>query len=85
MVLAKVSISDQRKTLQFVMGIKDMSYRRFILEKAPKTLNNCYAAVLTLRQAEMSSGYGCARGGIFAFPPRVAASAAHSNLLILTK
>eukprot|EP00961_Rhodomonas_salina_P208184 2809280-Rhodomonas_salina.1 len=31
-----------------------MSYRHFILEKAPKTLNNsdCYAAVLTLRQAK---------------------------------
>eukprot|EP00961_Rhodomonas_salina_P246403 3329595-Rhodomonas_salina.1 len=52
MVLAKVSISDLRKTLQFVKGIKDMSDRLFILEKAPKTLNDCYAAVLTLRQAK---------------------------------
>eukprot|EP00961_Rhodomonas_salina_P007244 97878-Rhodomonas_salina.1 len=49
MVLAKVSISDLLKTLQFVKGIKDMNDRRFILEKAPKTLNDCYAAVLTLR------------------------------------
>eukprot|EP00961_Rhodomonas_salina_P048766 654479-Rhodomonas_salina.1 len=56
MVLAKVSISDRLKTLQFVKGIKDMSCRHFILEKAPKTLNDsdCYAAVLTLqvRQAK---------------------------------
>eukprot|EP00961_Rhodomonas_salina_P147372 1983276-Rhodomonas_salina.1 len=51
MVLAQVSISDRWKTLQFVKGIKEMSDRRFILEKAPKTLNDCYAAVLTLRQA----------------------------------
>eukprot|EP00961_Rhodomonas_salina_P264117 3569480-Rhodomonas_salina.1 len=29
-----------------------MSDRHFILEKAPKTLNDCYAAVLTLRQAK---------------------------------
>eukprot|EP00961_Rhodomonas_salina_P233094 3149488-Rhodomonas_salina.1 len=35
MVLAKVTISDLQKTLQFVKGIKDMSYRCFILEKAP--------------------------------------------------
>eukprot|EP00961_Rhodomonas_salina_P121855 1640591-Rhodomonas_salina.1 len=52
MVLAKVGISDWLKTLQFVKGIKDMSDRLFILEKAPKILNNCYAAVLTLRQAK---------------------------------
>eukprot|EP00961_Rhodomonas_salina_P149611 2014138-Rhodomonas_salina.1 len=52
MVLAKVSISDRQKTLQFVKGIKEMSNRHFILEKAPKTLNDCYAAVLTLRQAK---------------------------------
>eukprot|EP00961_Rhodomonas_salina_P033891 456183-Rhodomonas_salina.1 len=52
MVLAKVSISDWWKTLQFIKGIKEMSYRHFILEKAPKTLNNCYSAVLTLRQAK---------------------------------
>eukprot|EP00961_Rhodomonas_salina_P045537 611414-Rhodomonas_salina.1 len=52
MVLAKVSISDRQKTLQFVKGIKDMSNRHFILEKAPKTLSYCYAAVLTLRQAK---------------------------------
>eukprot|EP00961_Rhodomonas_salina_P059712 801773-Rhodomonas_salina.1 len=37
MVLAKVSISDRRKTLQFVKGIKDVGDRRFILEKSPKT------------------------------------------------
>eukprot|EP00960_Hanusia_phi_P010255 299616-Hanusia_phi.AAC.1 len=52
MVLAKVSISDRRKTLQFIKGIKDVGDRRFILEKSPKTLIDCYAAVLTLRQAK---------------------------------
>eukprot|EP00961_Rhodomonas_salina_P101025 1359621-Rhodomonas_salina.1 len=52
MVLAKVSIIDRWKTLQFNKGIKDMSDRCFILEKAPKTLNDCDAAVLTLRQAK---------------------------------
>eukprot|EP00961_Rhodomonas_salina_P208114 2808490-Rhodomonas_salina.1 len=34
MVLAKVGISDRRKTLQFIKGIKDVGYRRFILEKS---------------------------------------------------
>eukprot|EP00961_Rhodomonas_salina_P021301 286460-Rhodomonas_salina.1 len=52
MVLAHVSISDRRKTLQFIKGIRDMNDRRFILEKAPKTLVDCYSAVLTLRQAK---------------------------------
>eukprot|EP00961_Rhodomonas_salina_P096650 1300062-Rhodomonas_salina.1 len=54
MVLAKVGISDWRKTLQFIKpeGIKDVGYRCFILKKSPKTLIDCYAAVLTLRQAK---------------------------------
>eukprot|EP00961_Rhodomonas_salina_P279758 3779097-Rhodomonas_salina.1 len=52
MVLAKVGISDRWKTLQFIKGIKDVGYRCFILEKSPKTLIDCYAAVPTLRQAK---------------------------------
>eukprot|EP00961_Rhodomonas_salina_P246497 3330651-Rhodomonas_salina.2 len=52
MVLAKVGISDLWKTLQFIKGIKEVSDRCFILEKSPKTLIDCYAAVLTLRQAK---------------------------------
>eukprot|EP00961_Rhodomonas_salina_P084610 1136515-Rhodomonas_salina.2 len=52
MVLANVSISYLQKTLQFIKGIKDMNDRHFILEKSPNTLNDCYKAVLTLRQAK---------------------------------
>ena len=52
MVLAKVQLSDRRKVLQFIKGIKAVDDRRFILEKNPKNLDETYRVVLTLRQAK---------------------------------
>eukprot|EP00966_Prymnesium_polylepis_P132172 3056255-Prymnesium_polylepis.1 len=62
MVLAKVQLSDRRKVLQFVKGIKEVDDRLFILEKKPKNLDEAYKAVLTLRQAKTLAADPTGRG-----------------------
>eukprot|EP00961_Rhodomonas_salina_P167237 2253854-Rhodomonas_salina.1 len=54
MVLANIQLSDGRKVLQFVKGIKQVNDRHFILEKKHKNLDEAYRVVLTLG-AERSS------------------------------
>eukprot|EP00961_Rhodomonas_salina_P134379 1807634-Rhodomonas_salina.1 len=62
MVLAKIQLSDRRKVLQFVKGIKEVDDRRCILEKKPKNLDKAYKVVLTLRQAKTLAADPTGRG-----------------------
>lgn len=56
--LAEVSISDEKKVLQFVRGLEKEDDRRFILERRPASLKETYQAVVTLRQARTLAAEG---------------------------
>lgn len=52
LLLAEVTISDEKKVLQFVRGLEKEDDRRFILERRPKNLKETYQTVVILRQAK---------------------------------
>ena len=49
--LTGIAISQEKKVYRFITGLHLESDRLFLLEKRPKTLEECYEGIITLKQA----------------------------------
>jgi hypothetical protein len=55
LTLAGVNISDERKVITFLKGLREREDRRFVISHRPANLKEAYQAVVALRQVHVLS------------------------------